>query len=151
MKTKILMTAMSAALLLGSMQAQAVGTNDATKQEGAPKASLGVATNWKQIAIPELPPFKPQQPKRVVLANGMVLFLTENHELPLISGSAMIRGGSDSEAEEKTGLVELYGAAWRTGGTEKLSGDELDDNLEARAAKVETSGGEENSRGASLV
>ena len=52
----------------------------------ASAAIPGVATNWKQIAIPALPPFKPQQPKRVVLPNGMVVFLTENHELPLISG-----------------------------------------------------------------
>jgi zinc protease len=144
MRTKFLMAAMSAALLLGSMQAQEATKNDATKQETAPKpaptASVGIPTNWKQIAIPQLPPFKPQQPKRVVFANGMIVYLTENHELPLISGSAMIRGGSDSEPAEKTGLVELYGETWRTGGTEKLSGDQLDDYLEARAAKVEASG-----------
>jgi zinc protease len=125
------MAAMSAALLLGSLQAQ----------KGA---STPPATNWRQIAIPELPPFKPQQPARLVLPNGMIIFLTENHELPLISGSAMIRGGSDSEPAEKTGLVELYGSTWRTGGTEKLSGDALDDSLEARAAKVETAGGDDD-------
>src|SRR5208282_2180569 len=113
------------------------GSVQAQKGTSAPPA-----TNWKQIAIPELPPFKPQQPTRVVLPNGMILFLTENHELPLISGSAMIRGGSDSEPADKTGLVDLYGATWRTGGTEKLSGDALDDFLEARAAKVETGGGD---------
>jgi zinc protease len=139
---------MSAALLLGSVQAQEATRNDATKQETAPKPapakSAGIPTNWKQIAIPELPPFKPQQPKRVVFANGMIVFLTENHELPLIAGSVMIRGGADSEPADKTGLVELYGATWRTGGTEKLSGDQLDDYLEARAAKVETSGSEES-------
>jgi zinc protease len=136
MRTKFLLAAMSAALLLGSMQAQ----------EGRKQASAGTppATNWKQIAIPELPPFKPQQPKRVVLPNGMIVFLTENHELPLISGSAMIRGGSDSEPAAQTGLVDLYGATWRMGGTEKLSGDALDDYLEARAAKVETAGGDGN-------
>jgi zinc protease len=123
------MAAMGAALLLGSMQAQ----------EGA---STAPATNWRQIAIPELPPFKPQEPRRVVLPNGMTVFLTENHELPLISGSAMIRGGSEAEPAAQAGLVDLYGATWRTGGTEKLSGDELDDHLEALAAKVETGGGE---------
>ncbi len=132
MKRKILMAAMGAVLLLGSMQAQ-------ESERLAPPA-----TNWRQIAIPPLPPFKPKEPTRVVLPNGMILFLTENHELPLISGSAMIRGGSDSEPADKTGLVELYGATWRTGGTEKLSGDQLDDYLEARAAKVETGGGDDD-------
>jgi zinc protease len=137
MKTTILMVATTSALLLGSMQAQEANRNTSP-------SSTGVATNWKQIAIPELPPFKPQQPRRVVLANGMVVYLMENHELPLISGSAMIRGGADSEPAEKTGLVELYGETWRTGGTQKLTGDQLDDYLEARAAKVETGGGDED-------
>ena len=125
------MAAMGAVLLLGSMQAQ----------EGT---AAPPATNWRQIAIPPLPPFKPKEPTRVVLPNGMTIFLTENHELPLISGSAMIRGGSDSEPADKTGLVELYGSTWRTGGTEKLSGDALDDYLETRAAKVETGGGDDD-------
>ncbi len=148
MKTKSLIAVVSTALLLGSMYAQEATRNDATKHETAPKpaptTTPGVATNWKQIGIPTLPPFKPQEPRRVVFPNGMVVFLTENHELPLISGSAMVRGGAASEPANKTGLVELYGATWRTGGTTKLSGDQLDDYLEARAAKVETGGGEEN-------
>ncbi len=140
MKTKFLMATMSAALLYALLPAPSQA------QQSAPKAvqgaSKGVATNWTQIAIPALPPFNPKQPRRVELPNGMVVFLTENHELPLISGSAMIRGGSDSEPADKTGLVELYGGTWRIGGTEKLSGDQLDDYLEARAAKVETGGGD---------
>jgi zinc protease len=146
MKTRFLTTALGTVLLLSSLHAQEATRNDATKQETAPKpapaASASVPTNWKQVPIPALPPFKPQEPRRFVLANGMVVFLTENHELPLISGSAMIRGGEDSEPAEKTGLVELYGSSWRTGGTEKLTGDQLDDFLEARAAKVETGGGD---------
>ena len=61
MKTKILMAAISAALLLGSVQAQEPATTDAAAQPGF-AAIPGVATNWRQIAIPALPPFKPQQP-----------------------------------------------------------------------------------------
>ena len=148
MKTKIMTAAMSAAVLLTvllTMLPTSAQAQDAAKQPSAPKtAPSGVATNWKQIAIPALPPFKPQQPRRVLLPNGMIVFLTENHELPLISGAAKIRGGSDSEPAQKTGLVELYGATWRTGGTEKLSGDQLDDFLEARAAKVETGGDDDD-------
>jgi len=139
MKSKFLVAAMSAALLLGSTEAKVA---HASQTASAPRASHSQAkppaTNWKQIPIPNLPPFKPKEPTRIVLPNGMVIFMTENHELPLLSGRAMVRGGSDSEPAGKTGLVELYGATWRTGGTEKLTGDDLDDRLEARAAKVET-------------
>jgi zinc protease len=70
----------------------------------------------------------------------MVIFLQEDHELPLIDGVARIRGGSRSEPAAKTGLVDIYGEVWRTGGTKAQTGDQLDDYLEIRAAKVETSG-----------
>jgi len=98
-------------------------------------------TNWQQIPVPPLPVFKPPQPKRIQFTNGMVIFLQEDHELPLISASARIRSGSHNEPAAKVGLVDIYGEVWRTGGTKTKTGDELDDFLEARAAKVETSGG----------
>ncbi|MGB8597664.1 MAG: pitrilysin family protein [Candidatus Sulfotelmatobacter sp.] len=99
------------------------------------------ATDWKQIPIPTLPSFHPPQPKRVQLSNGMVIFLQEDHELPLINGSARIRGGSSNEPAAKVGVVDLFGEVWRTGGTKAQTGDQLDDFLEVRAAKVETGGG----------
>jgi zinc protease len=99
------------------------------------------ATSWQQVPIPPLPSFKPQQPKRIELKNGMVIFLQEDHELPLIDGTARIRGGSVNEPASKTGLVDIYSEVWRTGGTKSQTGDQLDDFLEVRAAKVETGGG----------
>jgi zinc protease len=95
---------------------------------------------WKQIPIPTLPAFQPQEPKRIELPNGMVVFLQEDHELPLVDGIARIRGGSRSEPDGKTGLIDLYSEVWRTGGTKAQTGDQLDDYLEIRAAKVETGG-----------
>src|SRR5438270_14061032 len=99
------------------------------------------ATDLQQIKIPPLPPFHPKEPKRIQLPNGMVIFLQEDHELPLIDGTARIRGGSREEPASKVGLVELYGEVWRTGGTKAQTGDQLDDVLEACAAKGETAGG----------
>src|SRR6185436_8326182 len=106
-----------------------------------PGLVLAQPTDWRQIPKPPLRPFQPTQPRRVALANGMVVLLQEDHELPLVSGFARIRGGAREEPAEKTGLVEILGEAWRTGGTTQKTGDQLDDFLEARAATVETSGG----------
>jgi zinc protease len=99
------------------------------------------AADWKQIPIPPLPAFHPQEPKRFELPNGMVVFLQEDHELPLVSAVARVRGGSRDEPAPKTGLLEIYGEVWRTGGSKTQTGDQLDDYLEARAAKVETGDG----------
>ena len=99
------------------------------------------ATDWQRIPIPQLPAFHPAEPKRIALPNGMVIFLQEDHELPLIDGSIRIRGGSRSEPAVKVGLVDLYGEVWRTGGTKSQTGDQMDDFLESHAAKIETGGG----------
>ena len=124
MKRTILLLTLAAAAVLSSL----------------PKASAQAAS-WQQIPIPPLPNFKPQQPKRIEFSNGMVIFLQEDHELPLIDGMARIRGGSVNEPANKVGLIDIYGEVWRTGGTKSQTGDQLDDFLEVRAAKVETGGG----------
>lgn len=100
------------------------------------------AKPWEQIPIPPLHAFNPQQPKRIELKNGIVVFLQEDHELPFVSGSVLIPGGSRDVEPAKTGLIGLYGEAWRTSGTEKLNGDAMDELLEAKAAHIETGGGE---------
>ena len=99
---------------------------------------------WAKIPIPPLPAFHPQEPKRIALPNGMVIFLQEDHELPTIDGVARVRGGSRSEPDAKAGLVSLYSEVWRTSGTKTQTGDQLDDYLEIRAAKVETGASEDS-------
>jgi zinc protease len=95
---------------------------------------------WEKIPVPALHDFKPHEPKRIELKNGIVLFLQEDHELPFVSGSVLIPGGSRDEDPAKAGLIDLYGQAWRTSGTEKMDGDAMDDLLEAKAAHIETAG-----------
>ena len=102
---------------------------------------LSAQTSWQQIPIPPLPAFHPPVPKHIQLPNGMVILLQEDHELPLIDGVARIRGGSRREPASKIGLTDIYGEVWRTGGTKTQTGDQLDDFLEVRAAKVETDSG----------
>jgi zinc protease len=94
---------------------------------------------WEQIPTPKLHEFKPQQPKRIVLKNGIVVFLQEDHELPFIYGRVESPIGDRDEDLSKAGLVDLYSQTWRTSGTAKLDGDAMDDLLEAKAANIETS------------
>lgn len=104
-----------------------------------PSGADSQPNSWKQIPIPALHPFHPQEPRRVELPNGLVVFLQEDHELPMIDGTIRIRGGSREEPADKAGLTEIYSEVWRTGGTKTKTGDQLDDFLEMKAARVETS------------
>lgn len=84
-----------------------------------------------EVVVPEV--------QRVTLPNGMRLFLLEDHELPLVYVSALIRVGSIYEPADKVGLADITGEVMRTGGTTSKTGDELDEELEQIAASVETS------------
>jgi len=134
-----------ALVLLASLSGLAQTEKAAAKpKSGATKplsATQRGTAAWQKIQIPPLPSFKPQQPTRIQLPNGLVIFFQQDTELPLVEGTIRIRDGSRIEPAEKVGLVSLFGRTWRTGGTKTRTGDELDDFLEARAARVETSGG----------
>ena len=80
------------------------------------------------------PPFDPPKAERMTLPNGMVLYLMEDHELPLIQLQAMVRTGNIYEPSDKIGLASLTGSVMRTGGTARHSGNEIDEMLDQIAA-----------------
>jgi zinc protease len=127
---------LNAAMLAQAAKPEAPKTSQPAK---AAQSSQGIPGAWEKVPIPPLHQFKPQEPRRIELPNGMVIFLQENHELPLIEGDIRIRGGSREEPADKVGLVSVYADVWRTGGTKTKTGDQLDDFLEAHAARVEAS------------
>jgi zinc protease len=96
----------------------------------------------EELRYPPLPELVIPEPERVVLDNGLVVLLIEDHELPLVSVSASIRTGSRLELPEKIGLASLTGSVLRTGGTRHRTGDELDEFLEGKAAVLETAIGD---------
>jgi len=112
-----------------------------TTAQAKPARAPAQAQPWTKIAIPPLHTFKPEQPKRIELANGLVIFLEEDHELPFINGSILIRGGSREEPAAKIGLISIYGEAWRNGGSTAKGGNALDTELAVKAASIETEGG----------
>jgi zinc protease len=129
--------------LLVSAQSADLATGKSSSPQKAPTPAAA-PRSWQHVPIPPLRAFKPQEPRRIELQNGMVIFLQEDHELPLIDGSIRIRGGSRDEPADKTGMMAIYADVWRTGGTATKTGDELDDFLEAHAAHVEASEGSDS-------
>lgn len=85
--------------------------------------------------------FAPPEPDRVVLDNGMVVYLLEDHELPLISLSATMRTGGWLEPADKIGLAGLTGSVMRTGGGGGLTAEQVDEELEQFAGDISISMG----------
>jgi zinc protease len=86
------------------------------------------------------PPLKFQLPKaeRVQLDNGMIVYLLQDHELPIVNITAYLDTGSVYEPPEKVGLASVTGAALREGGTRKTPADRLDRELEFMASSIES-------------
>lgn len=102
-----------------------------------PSIAAAQAVRVDDLRYPPLPPFEIPRPQRVVLDNGMVVMLLEDHELPLVEATALVRAGGRLDPAGKIGLAELAAGVLRSGGTEALPGDPLDDWLESRAASIE--------------
>ncbi len=111
-----------------------------------PVLAAGPAKSIGDLRYPPLPDFKIPQPERVVLANGMVVMLLEDHELPLVDAVALVHTGASLEPADKAGLAGLTGRMLRSGGTAKMKADQLDDYLDDKGASIESSIGEESGR-----
>ena len=88
--------------------------------------------------------FTPPAPDRVVLDNGMAVYLLEDHELPLVTITATITTGGWLDPADRIGLAGIAGATMRTGGTQRLGAAELDRELEHMAAMISTGIGTES-------
>jgi zinc protease len=113
---------------------------------------------WSQTVVPpaipetppayrdlRLPPLKHIPVPKVTafsLPNGLRVFLLEDHELPVVSGTVRVRTGNLFDPADKVGLADLTGTVIRSGGTHSKTGDQLDEELENIAASVESSIGE---------
>ena len=96
-------------------------------------------SHYADIDTPPLPEFDIPEPEQVTLPNGMIVFLIENHELPLISMSARVGAGAVYEPADKVGLASIAGQVMRTGGTENVDADALNLRLENMGAQIEAS------------
>ena len=95
--------------------------------------------SYKDLKYPPLGQVKIPQVVEGTLSNGMRVFLLEDHELPLVSGVAMVRTGNLFDPQDKKGLSEVMADVLRSGGTKSKTGDQLDEELENVAGSVESS------------
>jgi zinc protease len=113
---------------------------------GASLAAFGqAALPTRPEQLPKAAPltFTPPQVLRESLPNGLTLLMLPDHSLPLVRLFAVVRAGSIYDPPDKVGLAEVSGAALETGGTQKFPADRMQETLEALAAQLQASVGEE--------
>ncbi len=97
---------------------------------------------WEKFHFGDLPDLKIPDYERHELANGLTVYLLEDHTWPLIDGRVLVRTGSAFEPAAQVGLASVVGDVLRTGGTEKTPADELDAELERMGAYIESNIGD---------
>jgi predicted Zn-dependent peptidase len=85
--------------------------------------------------------FKPAQAERTVLKNGVVVYLKEDHELPLFDLQMYIHVSPADEPVHDA--FDFLGDVWRSGGTTSRTPEQLNQQLERMPASVETSANDE--------
>ncbi|MEO7796042.1 MAG: pitrilysin family protein [Thermoanaerobaculia bacterium] len=78
---------------------------------------------------------------RHTLPGGVVVYVVEDHSLPLVKLQATFRTGAFREGADETGLAAMTAAMMRQGGTTKLTPEEFDQKADFLAAVVTSSAG----------
>ncbi len=109
-------------------------------------ASAMTAKHYTELTLPPLPEVRLPATERFQLSNGMVVYLLEDHEWPLVRGSLLFRAGNRWDPPAQVGLAEVSGDLLRTGGTRRRTAAEIDQWLEDRAASIEAGVGKSMGR-----
>ena len=83
---------------------------------------------------------------RFELSNGVVVFVVEDHTLPLVNVSLRVRTGGYLESPDKVGLAALTGSQMRVGGAGSLTPAEFDDEAAFLAARISSTIGDTTGR-----
>ena len=82
-----------------------------------------------KIKFPPLNEIIPPEVDTLRLDNGIKLYLLEDHELPIVRARIRLAAGGFLNSPEKAGLAGIAGTVMRTGGTARMTGDEIDEAL----------------------
>lgn len=78
--------------------------------------------------------------KRIPLENGMVLLLSEKHDIPMVTVNMAIKAGSTAEPGDKPGLASIT-ASLLTQGTAKRTASQISREADFIGGSLSTSGG----------
>jgi zinc protease len=97
--------------------------------------------DWPDPAAMTFPPihFQAPAPQKAVLANGITVYLAEDHALPLVQGVAYVAAPGVYDPPDKVGLASFTARLLRDGGAGGMSPDTIDEQLAYLGASVEAS------------
>lgn len=96
-----------------------------------------IPSHPRELKYTQLDYTPPKREKfRHVLSNGAVAYLVEDHDLPLVNVTTLVRTGGYLEPEGKRGLASLTGSQIRAGGTTSKTAEQFDEAADFLAANL---------------
>ncbi len=107
----------------------------ATEQPSIPASPLELLFDDREIQLPLA------EGRRREIDRGAVVYLVEDHTIPLVEVAVALRAGSFLEPPRQVGLASLTGALVRRGGTRLQSADRFDNQVDDLGARIQTFSG----------
>ncbi len=104
--------------------------------EKPPSEAMKIIENFKFKPLEFKVPRVGKEVERVVLPNGMILYMMEDHTVPMVNIYGRIRTGEIYESRDNHGVAKLTGKLIRTGGTKNRSPEKLNEDLDYIAADI---------------
>ena len=109
----------------------------------SPSSGNGIPSHPRELKYLKLTYSPPKVAAyRRVLAGGIVAFLAEDHDFPLVNVSVLVRTGSYLDPKGKEGLAAMLGSQLRAGGTTSLPPDKFDEEVDFLAATISSGVGD---------
>lgn len=124
MKARLPYRLVLAAALLAAVTASAATAADVSKYDP------------RKLPVPPIGRIPAVKPERLTLPNGVVVYLLEDHALPVVKGTAYFPSSPLFVPADRAGLMGLAGEVMRSGGSAAHPGDWLDDRLGAIGASI---------------
>jgi len=105
----------------------------------AARGDIDARFDPKHVTAPPLHAIAKISPQRLTLKNGIIVYLLEDHTLPVVRGMAYVKASPTWIPNDKVGLGGMTGQVMRSGGTAAHPGDALDDRLASIGASISTS------------
>ena len=103
---------------------------------GAPAAERAEETpDPRTLVYPPLAIRFPR-PEKVMLPNGLLVYLFPDRELPIVDLAFFLKAGSIFDPPEKAGLAEMATTLVRSGGSREQTPEQVDESLEFMAARL---------------
>ncbi len=130
LKISLIITAILLFIISLPLHAQQKELNES---QGA-KAVKNLPFEPLSIRIPEVG----KDVERIVMNNGIILFLKEDHSIPIINILSITRTGTEYDRKDRYGVARLTGDLMGLGGTKDFTPDEFDRERDYLAANWNT-------------